>query len=169
MKDNTKLPLFIITGASGSGKTTVVPHLREHLPEFDVFDIDEEILTNAVGDWQIVKNIWMRIASHIAKSNRMTILCGTQMPWEIKKSEDYKEFSQIFFLNLHCDDSVREKRLLERGWSNELIKEHNKFAKWLIENADKEYDPPMVMIDTSNTSVNKVSLEVKDWVEKYAR
>jgi predicted ATPase len=26
MKDNAKLPLFIITGASGNGKTTVVPH-----------------------------------------------------------------------------------------------------------------------------------------------
>jgi dephospho-CoA kinase len=169
MNENAKLPLFIITGASGSGKSTVVPHLRELLPDFDVFDIDEELITNAVGDWQIVKNIWMRIASHIAKSKRMTILCGTQMPWEIEKCDDYKEFSQFYFLNLHCDDSVREKRLLERGWSNELIVEHKIFAKWLIENADKEFDPPMVMIDTSHTSVNEVSLKVKDWVEKYVR
>ncbi|WP_269474657.1 hypothetical protein [Paenibacillus sp. URB8-2] len=37
MNMNLKLPLFIVTGASGVGKTTVMQGLRALLPDFDVF------------------------------------------------------------------------------------------------------------------------------------
>lgn len=50
----SKLPLFVITGASGTGKTTVSSHVRKLLPEFDVFDMD--IINNV--DWQIAKENW---------------------------------------------------------------------------------------------------------------
>ena len=35
-----KIPLFIVTGASGTGKTTVIKELRGLLPDVDIFDID---------------------------------------------------------------------------------------------------------------------------------
>ncbi|WP_339282908.1 hypothetical protein [Paenibacillus sp. FSL R5-0486] len=35
-----RLPLFIVTGASGTGKTTISSLVRKQLPEFDVFDMD---------------------------------------------------------------------------------------------------------------------------------
>ena len=35
-----RLPLFVVTGASGSGKTTVHPHLVAALHEAVVFDVD---------------------------------------------------------------------------------------------------------------------------------
>ena len=35
-----KLPLFLVTGASGTGKTTVVPYLQRLLPMCDVFNMD---------------------------------------------------------------------------------------------------------------------------------
>lgn len=38
----TNLPLFIVTGASGVGKTTVIKELRRIMPEFDVFGTDEQ-------------------------------------------------------------------------------------------------------------------------------
>lgn len=33
-----KLPLFIVTGASGSGKTYVIKQLRRLMPDYDIFD-----------------------------------------------------------------------------------------------------------------------------------
>ncbi|WP_374015960.1 GNAT family N-acetyltransferase [Paenibacillus thiaminolyticus] len=36
-----QLPLFIVTGASGTGKSGAAPIIRELLPEFDVFDVDK--------------------------------------------------------------------------------------------------------------------------------
>lgn len=49
-----KLPLFIVTGSSGSGKTYIISELR---------------------------NVWLRVARNIAESGRMTIICGTAMTW----------------------------------------------------------------------------------------
>lgn len=34
----SKLPLFIVTGASGSVKTYVIKELRRAMPDFDIFD-----------------------------------------------------------------------------------------------------------------------------------
>ncbi|WP_299088724.1 AAA family ATPase [uncultured Metabacillus sp.] len=161
-----KLPLFIVTGASGTGKSTVVPYIRELLEDLDVFDID--VIQHDVEDWQKLKNIWVKVASHIAKSQRMTVLCGTMLPWEVEKCDDFQEFSKIYYVNLHCDDQTREKRLRDRGWSTELIQEHKDFAKWLIENADEAFDPIMPTIETTYTPINEVALKIKEWVTKYA-
>ncbi|PLS01913.1 AAA family ATPase [Neobacillus cucumis] len=161
MLENNKLPLFIITGASGTGKSTVVPYLREMLDHFDVFDID--VISEDVGDWQKLKNVWLKVASNIAKSHRMTVLCGTIMPWDVEKCDTYQDFSHIYYLNLHCDDATREIRLSKRGWSQELIEEHKIFAKWLLENAEKAYSPPMPIVE-SNSNVHEVALNIKNWV-----
>ena len=48
-----QLPLFIVTGASGAGKTCVVPELRRLLPDWEVFETD--ILWDSGGDWFFVK------------------------------------------------------------------------------------------------------------------
>jgi adenylylsulfate kinase-like enzyme len=50
-------PLYIVTGASGSGKSTVVAELRCQLPECVVFDAD--LLWGRTNEYH---NIWLRIA-----------------------------------------------------------------------------------------------------------
>jgi|GEM_PF-5668151 Guanylate kinase len=42
MKMNKKLPLFIVTGASGAGKTTVMQELRILMPDFVIFSTDSD-------------------------------------------------------------------------------------------------------------------------------
>ena len=86
------------------------------------------------------------------------------MPWDIEKCDNYQDFSHIYYLNLHCDDDTRAERLSKRGWSQELIEEHKNFAKWLLENAEKAYCPPMPIVHTSNSNVNEVALKIKNWV-----
>lgn len=157
-----KSPLFIVTGASGTGKTTIVAPLRKLMPDFDVFDID--VISQDVDDWQKLKNIWLRVASNIAKSGRITILCGTIMSWDAEKCDDYDSFSQIYYLNLHCDDATREKRLREREWSEEMIKEHKHFAKWLLENADEAFTPKLPTFNTTCVPPNKIAVELKEWI-----
>jgi predicted ATP-binding protein involved in virulence len=101
----SKLPLFIITGASGVGKTTVIDELRYKLPNYIVFDVDS--ITDSNNDYGVIKNNWLRIAGNIAKSNVLTILCGTIMPWDIEKCDYY--FSKVYYLNLHCNDEIRKQ------------------------------------------------------------
>jgi dephospho-CoA kinase len=162
-----KVPLFIVTGSSGSGKTYVINELRKILPEFDIFDIDN-FRELHITDHHLILNIWLRVARNTAESGRMTIICGTAMTWDIEKCVDYPYFKHVYYLNLHCDDETREKRLRERNWSEEMIQDYKKFAKWLIENADKEYNPPMPIVDTSIADVADVAAQIKKWVLQYA-
>jgi broad-specificity NMP kinase len=162
-----KVPLFIVTGSSGSGKTYVINELRRILPDFDIFDIDN-LREVGVTDEQQIRNVWLRVARNTAESGRMTIICGTAMTWDIEKCIDFPYFKQIYYLNLHCDDETRERRLRERNWPEEMIQDYKDFAKWLFENAEKEYTPPMPIVDTTLADVADVAAQIKKWVLQYA-
>lgn len=162
-----QIPLFIVTGASGSGKTYVIQELRKKLPEFDVFDPDH--LVEFLGhDWEKIRNIWLRVARDIAESGRMTVLCGTLMPWDIEQCADFAFFKHVYYLNLHCEEQIREERLRARNWSDEDIANHKNFANRLLEIADTAYTPPMPTIDTSNTGADEVASQIREWVLGYA-
>lgn len=134
---------------------------------FGIFDPDD--LVEFLGhDWEKIRNIWLRVARSIAQSGRMTIICGTMMPWDIEKCADYPFFKHVYYLNLHCDEETREKRLRERNWSEEEIQNHKNFAKRMLEIADEVYDPPMPTIDTTDTDVAEVASRIKEWVLQYA-
>jgi hypothetical protein len=160
------VPLFIVTGASGAGKTAVVAELRRLMPDWDVFETD--IMWG--DDWQQVKNNWLRIAHSIAQSGRGTLLCGTMLPEEIDRCDHRDRFSQVYYLNLHCDDAARDARLRARpGWrrcTEEFIAEHRKFARWLLDNAATAFDPPMITVDTTNASVSAVAGQIRDWARE---
>lgn len=161
------VPLFIVTGASGSGKTYVVQELRKIMPDYDIFDPDA--LIEFMGhDWEKIRNVWLRVARNIAQSGRSTIICGTMMPWDVEQCADFAFFKHVYYLNLHCDEETREKRLLDRNWSEEEIQNHKNFANRLLELADEAFDPPMPTIDTSNIDVTEVASQIKNWVLQYA-
>jgi hypothetical protein len=163
-----KLPLFIVTGASGVGKTTVMQELRVLLPDFIVFstDIDNFGTTAAKLEYQDRFNLLLHFANSIAESRRGTIICGTFMPWDAKKCDTYNNFSEFFFINLHCDDTTRNNRLRNREdkatWTDEMLKSHEQFAQWLLDNAETEYNPPMPTIDTTSTPPSEVQSKLKD-------
>lgn len=159
------LPLFIVTGASGSGKTTVVKRLREALPECEIFDTDEM----HAKDWHQARSNWLKVAYQIAQSGRHTVLCGTMMPRDVEACDHFRFFRHVYYLNLHCDDASREARLRARpSWrgsgSEAFIAEHKRFAHWLLENAASEFDPPMPTVDNTLISPAEAAGQIRDWV-----
>jgi hypothetical protein len=163
------VPLFIVTGASGVGKTAVVGELRRLMPEWEVFETD--LIWGA--DWQQVRNNWLRIAHSIAQSGRGTILCGTMLPEDVNRCDHRDRFSQVHYLNLHCDDATRDARLRARpGWrgcTEEFIAEHREFARWLLDNAATAFDPPLIVVDTTHATVSAVACQIRDWALEGSR
>ncbi|MCL6603733.1 MAG: AAA family ATPase [Paenibacillus sp.] len=165
-----KLPLFIVTGASGVGKTTVMHELRSILPEFDVFstDLDNFGTTAAKLDYQDRYNLLLHFANAAAMSGRGTIICGTFMPWDAEKCDKYDSFNALCFINLHCDDTARNNRLRNREdkamWTDEMLEQHEQFAQWLLDNAETAYKPPMPTIDTTSIPPSQVAEEIKKYV-----
>ncbi|SMF79028.1 hypothetical protein SAMN05661091_1653 [Paenibacillus uliginis N3/975] len=165
-----KLPLFIVTGASGVGKTTVMNELRVILTDFVVFSTDDDNFgtTGSKIDYQDRFNILLHFANSVAKSGRGTIICGTFMPWDAQKCDTYNHFSKLCFINLHCNDETRNFRLRNREdkamWTDEMLKSHEKFAQWHLDNAETAYDPPMPIIDTTSTRPSEVAEQIKKYV-----
>lgn len=157
-----QLPLFIITGASGAGKTAVVPYLQRLLPACDVFDMDIILDPN---DWRVSHRNWFRIARSLAEQGRPVVLCGTVIPEYYTGFDEASAFSAIHFINLHCDDAVRDARLRARGWSEGIIDDHRKFASWLLDNAATAFDPPMVIVDTGANTFEEVAALIAQWVQ----
>lgn len=165
-----KLPLFIITGASGVGKTTVMHELRGRMPEFVLFSTDNDNFGTTAGklEYQDRYNVLLHCAHAVAMSGRGTIICGTFMPWDARKCDVYSTFSELHFINLHCDDSTRNSRLRTREdaamWNDGMLKRHEEFARWLLEHADTDYDPPMPTFDSTSTPPALLAKQIKEYI-----
>jgi len=159
------LPLFIVTGASGVGKSSIVDELQRRMPDWHVFETD--ILWDSGGDWHFVRQNWLRIAHRIAQTGRGAILCGTHLPENIDPCDHRELFSEVHYLILHCADETLARRLESRpAWHNktaELIAEHRRFNRWLLENAAVAFDPPAAMVDTTAAPVTVVAEQIRDW------
>lgn len=159
------LPLFIVTGASGVGKTTIVPELQKRLPEWAVFETD--LLHDSGHDWQMIKCNWLRIAHSLAQSNRPVILCGTIIPENIVDCDHRGFFPTIHYLALHCEAKVLAERLRSRlawrNWNEANIREHQQFSQWLVDNAETAFEPSLAIVDTTETSVQAVVEQICRW------
>ncbi|MCC7449469.1 MAG: nucleoside kinase [Anaerolineae bacterium] len=158
-------PLFVVTGASGSGKTAVVPELRCTLRHCVVFDKD--LLWGRCGNWEQFYNNWLRIAYSIAQGGRYTVIAGIIMPGDFDSCEDRGLIGPIYYVNLHCDDAVREQRIRARpAWrqsTNEwFIQEQRRVAAELLTLAPG-LDPPMYVINTSAQSTAATAASVVHW------
>jgi hypothetical protein len=70
------LPLCVVTGASGTGKTTITGPLRDQLPDCEVFEADTILQVAALG-WDAWRNTWLQLAHEVALNGRVTVLCGS--------------------------------------------------------------------------------------------
>ncbi len=161
-------PLFVITGASGVGKSTVVPYLRQKLMNTVVMDSD--LLWNRCGKGHYVNN-WLRIAYSLAQTGLHTVICGTLLPGDFAACEDRSLVGQIYFLNLHCEDEDRERRLkarpAERGHTDKVVSDQKTFADWFLKSAETSFSPPLVLFNTSRFSAEQVSVQLADWIRPH--
>jgi broad-specificity NMP kinase len=119
--------LFVVTGAPGAGKSTVVPELlrlRGSSSKLVVMDMDElldakgRLLgidiadSSAAANWPAYNALWMRITELVRRSGTPMLLLTPAVPRELPEGR---------WLHLDCPDPVRRKRLAARGWSEEQI------------------------------------------------
>ena len=136
-----RLPLFVVTGASGAGKSAVALALPALLPECVVLETD--VLWGAVpasGDdglrsyWET----WLRLAKNIHQGGRSVVLCGTVLPEQLEMCAERRYIGDIHFLALVCAEEQLRARLLARPpWrgSHERasIERMIGFNRWLIQ------------------------------------
>jgi hypothetical protein len=154
-------PMFVVTGASGAGKTTVTAPLGRLLPECAVFEGDLILQASALG-WDMWRDTWLRIAHGNALNGRPTVLCTSLIPSHLESLPARKLLGPIRFCNLDCPDDVLAERLRARpSWrhsgSEEVILTHQRFAAWLRAHIDPTWD-------TSALTPDEAAERIATWI-----
>jgi hypothetical protein len=167
-------PLFVVTGASGAGKTTVGLRLGAVLPECVVLDNDIlwckpfEQLDVSDADPHPFRTLWLRVAKNIGQAGRPVVLLGSALPEQFEASPERRYFDCIHYLTFVCSAEVLDARLRARpAWrksgTDDVRRDMQRFNRWLRENASTT-TPPMAVVDTTSMSIEAAVDAVAEWV-----
>lgn len=168
MKPTNKQPLFIITGASCVGKSTLCEQLFLHEKDYIVMESDllwNDMYNTPEDDYCAYRRLWMRMCANISQIGKPVVLCGCAIPKQFENQPEREMFSDIYYLAAVCGDEVLEDRMRngrkvnEEGW----IKSSLDFNNWLKQNADKT-SPHITLLDTTNLSPSQAAGIADSWI-----
>ena len=164
-------PLFILTRASGAGKSSVVLELTGTLRGVIVLDSDilwtEEFASSE--KWPRYFNLWLRLCKNIAQSGQPVLLSGAGLgvPENLLPCEEARSFSRIHFLALICDDITLARRLHARPeWRQcdpAFVDDQIRFNRWFCDQG-KRQESPIRIFDTTKTTSLDTAAYVRQWV-----
>lgn len=167
-----RLPLLVVTGASGTGKSTVLLKLAGIAHDFVCLDSDilwRDEFNKPDDDYMDYRNVWLRMVKNIAQSGRPVVLFGSSTPGQFERCHERRYIGDIKYLALTCSDLELERRLKARpNWRNsgsdETIVRMKQFNKWLGENAA---DCGMHVIDTTPLTVEESANATLQWMRSH--
>ncbi|WP_461255107.1 hypothetical protein [Treponema sp. R80B11-R83G3] len=169
------MPLFIVGGASGTGKSAVLKELIGNMDNVVLLETDiiwQDEFNNPENNYRKFFETWLRIAKNISQSGRPVVLFGAGfgVPENIEPLTERRYFSNIYYLNIYCSDDELEKRLIKRPqWRNcqdkEYINRQKEFNNW-VKNYGKENKPEIDLLDTTDLTLEESVENVKIWVNK---
>jgi broad-specificity NMP kinase len=169
-------PLFVVTGASGTGKTTVCRELMRR--ETGFVTLESDILWGSIdaaddagldGYW----NAWLRLVKNINQAGRPVILCGTVLPERLERQPERRYVGDIHYLALVADPEDLARRLRARpAWREsgrtDFIEQHIAFNRWLVDHAEAAV-ASWSLLDTTGDTVAKSAARVLSWIERVLR
>lgn len=164
------LPLLMVSGASGAGKSSVCQALLGTMES--VVQLDGDILWRAEFDtpednYRDYFETWLRLAKNISQSGRPVVSFGAGMgvPGNIEPCIERRYFSTVHYLALVCDDEALVQRLKARpAWRRSgeeaFIARQIQFNRWFKE----KRNPFASLIDTTNLTLETTAQRIRSWI-----
>jgi hypothetical protein len=166
-----RYPLYSLTGASSTGKSTVGLALASQQTGFVPIEVDifyrPEFMTPE-DDYLEFRNVCLRAAKNINQSGRPTLLCGSATPGQYEACPEFRYFDGVHYLALVCTDDALTERLKQRpAWrksaSPEFIDSMLNYNRWFKENVGQTTFP-MTLLDTTHLTIEESVTAVKQWL-----
>jgi len=166
----TWLPLLVITGSSGCGKTTITQKLIGQIGQCVFLESDYLLLAqDAVESPQDYWNFIILQCMQLVRNKRPIVLTGWVNPSQIENTPRSKFFSTVHSLVLTCDEATQTARLQQR------FQEHppNRPAQQKIETAlrgtrhlkeEAEKRPNVTELDTTHMTPDQTASATKQWI-----
>jgi len=172
-----QLPLLIVSGASGAGKSTVCHILLGRLTQVVVLDSDilwrSEFNLPEYNSPDFI-DTWLRMCKNISQSGRPVALfgAGIGVPGNIETRVERRYFAAVHYLALVCDDQALAERLLRRPeWRGSgepaYVGEHQRFNQWFKTHSSAQ--APIRLLDTTDLDEETTANQVELWINEKLR
>jgi len=168
-----RLPLFVITGTSGTGKTRLCLEMAAR--DRQCIHLETDILWGSIAaspedDYRSYREAWLRVAKNIGQGGRPAALYGSTVPDQIEPCAERRYFQTVHYLALVCQADVLVERLKARpGWRSSgdepFIRSMLEFNGWFLENAAAS-QPAIRLLDTSDLSPGEMAARTQDWMQQ---
>lgn len=168
------LPLLMICGASGTGKSTVCQALVGTVPEALILDADilwrPEFNTPA-DNYRAFFETWLRVVKNLNQEGRpVALFCAGGVPANVEPCVERRYVGSIQYLALTCDAEEQTSRLLARpAWRGSaepaFLAQHREYNRWLREEGPRGR-PPITPLDTTHATVDETAATVAAWIRQ---
>lgn len=171
MQPGTGCPLYIITGASGVGKSALCRELAQIQTEYITLESDllwDEIYNTPQDGYRRYRETWMTLCAAISKAGKPVVLCGCATPDQFEVCDARHFFTEIRTIALIARPEILEARLRQgrhvedEGW----IRSSLDFNHWLASHADA-FTPPMRLLDTSFLTPPEAAQQADRWIRSW--
>lgn len=172
-KQLNQLPLLVVSGASGAGKSAVYQTLLGKLNEVVMLEGDliwRPEFNQPETKYRDFFETWLRICRDISQSGRPVVMfnAGMGVPENIEPCAGRQYFSKVHYLALVCEDDVLTDRLRQRPERRdcsdpEYIKGQIQFNQWL-KNEAPYVEPPVEISDTTGVNLEETARLVASWI-----
>ena len=163
-----RLPLFLITGASGVGKSSVCRKL--YLQERDYLVMESDIMwcdafNEPESNYRRYRELWLRMCKNISQGGRPVVLCGCCTPDQFEPCVERRYFTNLYYLALVSDEEQLIRRLQEgRGIHDPAYIEGSvNFNRWLRNNA-RTTQPALELLDLTGLDADQGAQAADAWI-----
>jgi hypothetical protein len=173
------LPLLVVSGASGTGKTSVCFNLTGRYQGAVLLDSDilwRPEFNTPESNYRGFFETWLRVCKNVAQSGRTVSLfgAGVGVPENLENCVERRYFSVIHYLALVCSDEILSKRLEQRpAWRGTrdkgFIDDQIRFNQWLLNYNKDDKLPPISIIETSHQTIDDTAKAVEAWIREHQK